>query len=217
MSEEKKWFLQRMAEEAVEALKKNGFDAAYLPNRSALLPKLENLIPAGASVGFGGSRTLVECGVFNWLREADEQERVKLFDRDEVGISAGEKTQRMKASLIADYFFSGINGIGLDGSLVFIDGYGNRVAPILFGPGNVILVSGANKVTASLEAAMKRAKEVAAPLNAFRLNRETPCAKTGHCQNCRSAQRICNYTVTLEKDPYQGRIKIFLIGEELGL
>ncbi|HEY8344051.1 MAG TPA: lactate utilization protein [Bacillota bacterium] len=216
-AEERKWFLQKMAEEAAEALRKNGFDAVCLVDRSELLPRISELLPAGSSVGFGGSRTLVECGVIDWLRAEKAGRGIELIDRDEPGISLEERGRRMKRALTADYFFSGVNGIGLDGSLVLIDGYGNRVAPVLYGPDHVILVSGANKITHDQDGALLRAKEYAAPLNSYRLKRNTPCTRTGHCHNCRSEERICNYTVVLNRDPYRGRIKVFLLGEELGL
>lgn len=216
-AEERRWFLRKLGEEAAEALQKNGFDAVYLENSSDLLSKVNDLIPTGSSVGFGGSKTLVESGVIDWLRTEKAGRGIRLIDRDEPGISAEERVSRMKSSLTADYFFSSVNGIGLDGSLVLIDGYGNRVAPILYGPDHVILVSGANKITPNKETALLRAKEYAAPLNSYRLKRKTPCAQTGQCYDCRSQERICNYTVILDRDPYCGRIKLFLLGEELGL
>lgn len=213
MSKEKEWLLKSLGAEAVKALKKNGFDAELLSERSEVLPKLRKLVSSNSTVGFGGSRTLEETGVFEWLRGGD----FKLLDRSKPGISKEERERLQKQALTADLFFAGVNAVGLDGVLVFIDGYGNRVAPILYGPDRVILICGANKIASDRDAALRRAKEIAAPLNAYRLNRAIPCVQTGHCANCQSAERICNYTVILDKSPYPGRIKVFIVCEELGL
>ena len=213
MSKEKEWLLKSLGAEAVKALKKNGFDAELLSERSEILPRLRKLVSSNSTVGFGGSRTLEETGVFEWLRGGD----FKLLDRSKPGISKEEKERLQKQALTADLFFAGVNAVGLDGVLVFIDGYGNRVAPILYGPDRVILICGANKIASDRDAALRRAKEIAAPLNAYRLNRATPCVQTGHCANCQSAERICNYTVILDKSPHPGRIKVFIVCEELGL
>ena len=119
-AEERKWFLRKMAEEAAEALRKNGFDAVCLVDRSELLPRISELLPAGSSVGFGGSRTLVECGVIDWLRAEKAGRGIELIDRDEPGISLEERGRRMKRALTADYFFR-CQRDRLDGSSVLID------------------------------------------------------------------------------------------------
>ena len=130
------------------------------------------------------------------------------------GMGAGE--QAAKDSLVADVFLTGANAISLDGQMVNIDGNGNRVAAIIYGPKTVLVVAGMNKVVDTLEDALKRARTVAAPMNMQRFDGETPCAHTGTCADCKSEQCICNQIVITRHCRPVGRIKFILVGEELG-
>ena len=126
-----------------------------------------------------------------------------------------EAVQRMAFS--ADYFLSGANGLSLDGQMVNIDGTGNRVAPLIYGPANVLIVAGMNKVEDSLEAAITRARTIAAPMNKQRFPNQTPCEVTGTCGDCKAEGCICNQIVITRHCRPVGRIKFILIGEDLGM
>jgi hypothetical protein len=121
-----------------------------------------------------------------------------------------------KGQLTCDVFFSSTNALTLDGKLVNIDGTGNRVASMIFGPGHVVLIVGANKITDDLQQAMIRAKHLAAPMNAMRLNLKTPCATTGYCSDCNSEDRICKVTTIIEYKPDLTNFTVILVGEEIG-
>ena len=123
----------------------------------------------------------------------------------------------MKQSLLADVFITGANAISLDGQMVNIDGTGNRVAAIVYGPETVIVIAGMNKVTDTLEEAVRRARSVAAPMNCQRFNKQTPCSVTGVCGDCKGSETICNQILITRHCRPTGRIKFILVGEELGL
>ena len=213
MKAERAWFNACLAERAVEALRDRQIAASYLAGGEEARDYILGCIPEGATVGYGGSQTLVELGLLEALR----RRKVELLDRGRADLPPAAKAEYERRALGADIFLSGINALSADGHLVFIDCYGNRVAPILFGPAKVLLVAGVNKIEPDLAAALRRAKEVAAPMNAHRLGRETPCARTGRCHDCWSEGRICNYTVIIDRNPRPGRLEVVLVGEVLGL
>lgn len=209
---ELEWHDEKVGEALCKRLRDNGFIAEWFPRRDAVCERLLALIRPNAVVGYGGSRTLEEIGIFDLLRNGD----YRLLDRNRTDISMEQRRDYQLQALTADYFISSVNAIALSGELVWIDGYGSRVSPILFGAKQVLLVAGINKVCQDLEQALQRAKQLASPLNAYRLQRKTPCVKTGFCQDCNSSERICNYTVIMEKNPVPERIRILLVGESLG-
>ena len=141
---------------------------------------------------------------------------VKLLNPYEPGISKETALERRRQGLAADFLITSTNAITLDGLLVNLDGTGNRVAAMIFGPRQVILAVGMNKVVRDLEAARERIKRYAAPVNARRVGYKTPCAQTGICSDCSSPQRICNMWSIIEGQPVPGRIHVKLIGENLG-
>lgn len=195
----------------VNNLKKRHFDAWYCANRQEALAKALELIPEGATVGWGGARSAQEIGLMDALNAGN----YRTIDRDQLK-TLEEKQQAARDCLSADVFLTGANGLSLDGQMVNIDGNGNRVAAILFGPKSVLVIAGMNKVMDSLENAVKRARTVAAPMNEQRFLGNTPCAVTGVCADCKSEDCICNQIVITRHCRPAGRIKFILVGEELG-
>ena len=187
------------------------FDAYYCADREAALTKALELIPQGASVGWGGTMSAVEIGLLDAVRtgnyEAIDRENAKTKE---------EKDKMGMACLGADVFITGANAMSLDGQMVNIDGTGNRVAAIIYGPKQVLVVVGMNKVCDSIEDAVCRARTVASPMNKQRFNNETPCAITGICADCKSEGCICNQIVITRHCRPTGRICFLVVGEELG-
>ena len=195
-----------------ENLKKRHFEAYYCENKAQALGKAMELIPDGVTIGWGGAMSAQQIGLFDALRNRN----VTLLDRDKAA-DAQERGALMKRSLMADVFLTGANALSLDGQMVNIDGNGNRVAAIVYGPDSVIVIAGMNKVMDSLEQAVDRARTVAAPANAQRFNIATPCKAAGSCHNCTSPDCICNQLLITRHCRPAGRIKFILVGEDLGL
>jgi hypothetical protein len=206
------WFYQRRAESVIEALKKNRMNASFVADPAQVAAMVMEMIPANASVAMGGSITMFQTGVVDALRQGP----VRLIDRYEPGIPGEEVMARLKRGLTADVIVSGVNAVTEQGELVFVDATCNRVAPILFGPDKVILIAGCNKIVPNLAYAQERIRHFVAPTNAHRLGRKTPCATTGHCDDCASPDRICNATVVIHKQANPNRLHLILVGGELG-
>ncbi|MFZ5587482.1 MAG: lactate utilization protein [Thermodesulfobacteriota bacterium] len=206
------WFYQRRAESVIEALKKNRMNASFVADPAQVAATVMAMIPANASVAMGGSITMFQTGVVEALRQGP----VRLIDRYEPGIPGEEVMARLKRGLTADVIVSGVNAVTEQGELVFVDATCNRVAPILFGPDKVILIAGCNKIVPNLAYAQERIRHFVAPTNAHRLGRKTPCAATGHCEDCASPDRICNATVVVHKQANPNRLHLILVGGELG-
>jgi len=197
---------------ASTALKANGFKVIYSDNSKEALDKVMSLIPSKVKVGIGGSVTVREIG----LVEAIEKQNNIIFMEQEEPLELKEKLKTRKEALISDVYLASSNAITLQGQLVNIDGTGNRVSAMIFGPKKVIIVAGANKLVDTLDEALARIKNTACPFNGRRLNLKTPCALTGKCTDCNSPDRMCNITVILEKKPSLTDITIVLVGEKLG-
>jgi L-lactate utilization protein LutB len=203
----------KLGPRVAEALKKRSFDAVYVDSREEAIEKIIALIPKNHEVAWGGSKTFAELGI----QERLLKEGYSLLDRDKA-VNPEERIEIMRRALLCDTFLSSSNAISEDGQLVNIDGYGNRVAAMIFGPKQVIVAAGMNKVTKTLADALIRARTIAAPLNMQRFpNNKTPCNETGTCADCLSADTICSYFVTTRFCKPAGRIKVILIGEDLGL
>lgn len=214
MDESTKWFYEQKAKATLEALRGNRMSGAYLPGAADVPAHVLGMIPQGAVVAMGGSMTVAQTGLLEALRQAPGLE---LLDRYAEGLSDVQRADMARRGLTADVFISGVNAVTEAGELLFVDAYGNRVAPILFGPKKVILVTGCNKVCADLETAWHRVRYYTAPANAHRLGRKTPCAKTGRCDDCASPDRICNETAIIHKQADDQRLHVVLVGEDLGL
>ncbi len=211
MNRFRKVYDEKRAEVLVKNLRKRHFEACFCATRQEALEKALELIPQGACVGWGGATSAEEIGLLNALRTGNYE----AIDRD-TAKTPEERTDAMRRCLLADYFITGANALSLDGEMVNIDGMGNRVAAIVYGPHKIIVIAGMNKVTDTLEDAMRRARTVAAPVNKQRFGGETPCGVTGSCADCISEGCICNQILITRNCRPAGRISFILVGEELG-
>lgn len=208
MLEPTKKYYDKRAQVLIKNLKNRQFDAYYCGTRAEALEKALELIPKGSSVGWGGATSAQQIGLLDAVHSDD----YIAIDRD----LAPDRVQAMRDCLTADVFITGANALSLEGEMVNIDGMGNRVAAICYGPKSVIVIAGMNKVTQNLDAAMNRARTVAAPMNKQRFPAETPCLVTGSCADCKAPGCICNQIVVTRNCRPAGRIKVILVGEDLG-
>ena len=210
--EVRKGFHSSRANEAIKALSKRGFDARYFDSAGEAVEAVLDIIPAGATVGAGGSVTLQELGILERLSEAGAQVMFHGPEMDPV-----ESLRVRKEAVGAAYFLSSSNAITMEGELVNTDGIGNRVTGMIFGPETVIVLAGVNKLVADRGEAFSRVRNVAAPANARRLGLDLPCVESGKCVDCRSPMSICRITTIISLKPIWTDLKVFLIGEPLGL
>lgn len=201
----------RLAERMIKNLARRNMEAFYCPTAEEAVDKVLELIPAGSSVTWGGSMSIRDIGIPDALRARG---CFDVLDRDLVeGDEA--KVQMYVRAFTTDVYLSSANAISEDGIIVNIDGNGNRVAAITWGPKKVIFVIGINKVAQTVEAALARARSTASPINAARFDINTPCQTDGVCHNCNSTESICNYVHFLRNSP-RGRHTVVLVGESLG-
>ena len=209
-------------EKTITELEKHHMQVYFAANAAEAKEKVLSLIPAGATVANGGSMTLVDSGIIDAVKSGEN----RYLDRNMQGLSEDEKNMRLGEIMTCDYFLSSSNAITESGELYNVDGTSNRVNALLYGPKNVIIVAGINKIVPDLEAAVRRVKEIAAPKNCKRLNCNTYCFHKGHCvsldrggdmaDGCDSDARICcNYTV-MASQRLHDRVKVILVNEELG-
>lgn len=210
--ENKKWHLDLKIKRTIEALGKNNMEAFYVENVDELHKKIKELVPQNSVVSVGGSRTLFETEVMELLGDGS----YKFLDRYAPGLTPADIKKLYRDSFSADAYFTSTNALTENGELYNVDGTGNRVAAMIYGPEMVIVVCGINKIVKDLDEAIDRNKSVAAPINAKRLNRNTPCAITGVCSDCNSPDRICNDYVVIRRQGLKDRIKVIIIGEEYG-
>lgn len=208
----KRWRYEQRAQTVVAALLKNGFDALYVASLEEARAEVLARIPAGAAVGVGGSITIRELEVLEVLRERGH----RIFDHWVPGLTQDEALACRRAQLTSDVFLASVNAVTLKGQLVSTDGIGNRVAAMVFGPPKVILAVGAQKVVTDLDAALKRVKEVCAPLALRDTAAQTPCVQTGICGHCQTGIRMCRATLILESKPMLTDVTVLVVGEELG-
>lgn len=193
-----------------ENFNKRGFEAYYCPTKEEALKKAVSLIPENHVISWGGSVSIDEIGLRPYVLEHRQ-----VIDR-ETAKTPAEKQNIMRSALTCDTFIMGTNAATEDGQLYNIDGNGNRVAALIFGPKQVVVIVGMNKVEPTLEAAVVRARTVASPINMQRFDKKTPCAVTGMCADCNSQDSICNQMVRTRRCAPAGRIKVILVGENLG-
>lgn len=212
MTEFEKMYYEKRASVLVKNLRSRHFEAYYCDTRQDALAKALELIPEGSLVSWGGAMSAQQIGLIGAMRVGN----YRTIDRDKC-VTAEEREQAMKDALFCDTFLMGANAMSLDGQMVSIDGTGNRIGALVYGPKSVIVIVGMNKVADTLEEAIRRARTVAAPKNKQRFGDGTPCAVTGVCGDCKSEKCICNHIVITRHCRPVGRIKFIIVGEDLGL
>lgn len=203
---------ETLANTIIKNLNKRRMEACYCATIEDAEKKAFSYLNDGCTVSFGGSMTLEETGMLTALRH---DPNITLIDRA-TATSPEEMKKMYHSALSADFYFMSTNAITVDGELVNIDGTGNRVAALIYGPENVIIMAGINKVAANVEEALSRIHNTATPMNCHRLDKKTPCSTTGVCSDCLSPDCICNQVVVTRRSGIENRIKVILIGEELG-
>ncbi len=207
------WSHEQKCEKAVESLGKNGFTAVYCRTARQAFDYIVKESESAQTVGFGGSMSVVDLGVQARLAEQGKE----ILNHSAAGLDREERLAVMRRQLTCDLFLSGANAVTLSGILVNVDATGNRVGSMLFGPKQVIVVAGRNKlVDGDVAAAVKRVKDFACPPNAKRLNFNTPCAKTGFCCDCNSPERICRITTVIDRKPRLTDMHVLVVNEEMG-
>ena len=197
-----------LAQKVIKGLESRNMSGYYAADKEAALKQALELIPEGASVTMGGCMSAIEIGLVEALKEGD----YNFIDRDEIP----DPRESMLAAYDADVFLASANAMTEDGMLVNIDGNSNRVSAIAQGPRKVVFIIGMNKVCDDLDGAMKRARNVAAPINAQRFGLSTPCSKTGACHDCKSPDTICCQFLITRFSRHEGRIHVILVNDTLG-
>lgn len=208
----KKQAYENLATSIIEKFNLRGIDGYYAESAEDALEMVQRFFAPGCSISWGGSVTLEEIGLIDVLKDADSD--FVLYDRAEV--PEEERDSFYSKVVGCDYFLMSSNAITMDGELVNIDGIGNRVACLITGPKNVIIIAGMNKIATDVKSAIDRVRNFAAPPNAVRLHTDTPCEEYGRCMNCLNDNCMCCHMVVTRKSRVKGRIKIILVGEELG-
>ncbi len=198
-------------EKLIKALEKRNMEAYYCPNKEDALKKVLELIPEGSSVTWGGSQTIAQAGITDALKKGN----YTVYDRADAKDNE-QKQEIYRKAFTSDFYLASTNAITYDGQLLNIDGNGNRAAAMIYGPKNVILVVGMNKLAKDLDDAMDRVRNYAAVLNTIRLDCNTPCRNAGKCCDCTSEDTVCCQIVTTRFSSIKNRIKVVLVGEELG-
>lgn len=210
-------FWEKRLTSVKEALEANNFEAFLVANADeAKSLVLTTILPAlsPGSVAWGGSMTFIASGLYETLKDRAD---LQVLDTHDKTITREENYERRRQALLVDLFFSGCNAVTESGQLVNLDMIGNRVGAITFGPKNVVILAGRNKIVGDIDEAMCRIKDFVAPANAMRLDMKTPCVKTGYCEECKGPERICNAWTIHEKAFPKGRVKVILINQDLGL
>ena len=202
---------QNLANTIIKNMAKRNMEGYYCATSAEAVEKALSLMPEGASVTWGGSMTLTECGLMDALKTANYE----IIDRDTAKTPEEARVMYSK-QVMADYYLMSTNALTIDGELVNIDGRANRVSCLCWGPQNVIIIAGMNKVAPDVESAIKRVRNIAAPPNCVRLSKNTPCAQTGKCGDCYSPESICSQILVTRRSNAPNRIKVILVGEELG-
>lgn len=209
----KEQYHETIAHSLIKQLEQRHFEACYCATKEDACQKVLSYFTSGCSIGWGGSMTLEDIGLMDYLKQKDHD--YVIYDRL-TATTKEEKKEMYGKIATCDYFLMSSNAITLDGELVNIDGSGNRVACLCHGPEHVIVVVGMNKIVKDEKDAYDRIGTIAAPINGCRLQKKTPCTVTGHCSHCKSPESMCCQLVTTRLSNIQGRIKVILVGESLG-
>ncbi|MEA4925529.1 MAG: lactate utilization protein [Syntrophomonadaceae bacterium] len=212
MDEHLTWVYEQKCRKVVKALEKTGFEAVYCANRQEAYANIMNEARNAHAIGFGGSETVKGLQLIPALKQMGKE----VLDHQAPNLSPEEKLATRRRQLTCDLFLTSSNAVTLNGQLVNVDGVGNRVAAMAFGPKKVIVVAGRNKIAEDIDAALQRIKYVAAPANSRRLNRQVPCAVTGSCSECNSPERLCRITVILDHKPLDTDIRVLIVNDDIG-
>lgn len=214
MDKNKQYVIDKKIELTIANLIKNNMYACYVDKKEEVIPKVLEFLKDGDKVSCGGSMTLFETGIVDYLRNG----KYDYLDRYDPNIPAEKMDDLFREAFLCDTYFSSSNAITEKGELFNIDGRGNRVAPMIYGPKSVIVIAGYNKIVPDIHAAYERVKNIAAPANAKRLGYAIPCGSTGKCMQCNAPSKFCSlytligYQLPIRKD----RIKVIIVGEDLG-
>lgn len=207
----KKTYYENLSDTLIERFNKRGIEGYYCENKEEAKAMAKRFLTPGCSISWGGSETLNEIGLFDDLKASD----YILYDRHSA--KTPEESHELYGKIVTcDFYFMSSNAITLDGQLVNIDGKGNRVACLIAGPKNVIIIAGMNKIVTDVDTGIERVRNMASPPNNIRLDNNTPCAQIGRCVNCLVDDCICCQIVITRKSKIPGKIKVILVGEELG-
>ncbi len=214
MYEARDWYSEKVVQITLSKLNKNGFTTLYVSSKEDARKKVLEIIPNYAKVGVGGSVTIREIGLIKAL----EKRGNIVFDHWRSGLSKEEIKKIRRNQLISDIFVSSSNAVTMDGKLVNIDGIGNRVAATIFGPSKVVIVAGVNKIVKNVSEGINRARNIATPMNAYRLGYKSPCSHTGICVEdiCEPPERLCNIITIIERRPNETDLVVVLVKEKLG-
>ncbi len=195
----------------IRNLEQRGMEGYFFEDRASCVDAILASIPENSTISWGGSESIKESGLMDRIRNGN----YRLIDR--FSASTPEESRKLYAqAVLSDYYLMSSNAVTLTGELVNIDGTGNRVACLIHGPQNVVLVVGMNKIVTDIAAGLERVRNFASPPNAKRLNRQTPCNAAGYCNDCLSPDCMCNQIVIKRRSGIKGRIKVYFVAEELG-
>lgn len=212
MTEVDLWSKETRAQRACAALVKNGFDAVYVKTAAEAAELVMKFVKPGMKLGFGGSMTIKALGI----QDKAAQVGAQVLDHNKPGLGAEEKMNILRAQLTCDVFICSANAVTMKGEMLNIDGNGNRVAALTFGPKKNVVVAGANKIVADVDEAWERIAAYASPMNNKRLAKENPCVKAGQCMDCQNPTRICRVYQILKRKPSLSDYTVILVGENLG-
>jgi L-lactate utilization protein LutB len=212
MDKNTKWYIDEKIRRTTESLKKNNYAVYVVDTKEDAAGKIEDIIEKGSTVSFGGSMSIIECGILDILRNGE----YNLLDRYKKGLTSEDIGKIFRESFFSDYYLTSTNALTENGELVNIDGNGNRAAAMMFGPRKVIVVAGINKIVRDIDEAYKRVRDEAAPINAKRLSKNTPCSVTGKCADCSSPERICSHMVVTYRQNTKDRGIVIIVKENIG-
>ncbi|MBI9012065.1 MAG: lactate utilization protein [Clostridiales bacterium] len=207
-----KQVIEKRVYRTIKNLEKRSMNGYFIKNIDELYRTINNIIPDESIVSVGGSMTLFESGVIEYLRARN----VKFLDRYADDLSKEDIEQIYRESFFADGYFASTNAITEEGEIYNVDGRGNRVAAMIYGPKKVILIVGTNKIVKNIDEAIERNKRISAPANVQRLNMDTPCHETGYCTNCNSPSKICNIYTVIDKQFDKDRIHVIFMDGSYG-
>jgi hypothetical protein len=212
VSELNSWYSTTIAVKTIDALRRNHFDAGFFNVREEAIDIIMGYVKPGMTVAFGGSQTLKQLGLDIMIADAG----AVILDHNAEGLTLEEKIEIMRKQQVCDLFLCSSNAITTQGEIYNIDGNGNRLSAMIFGPKKIIIVAGVNKLCLNESTAWDRVRSIAAPINMKRLNRPTPCTEKGFCMDCGVDARGCNIFLSLKRKPSLSDISVFLINESLG-